>query len=127
MPGESTYNMIVKGEISPEHPHYPRAAPPSEVCAAEAAWTPGAAPMRSAYAEFNGAEPEFTNLARRGSTEFCGTLDYVWLSPEWDVAGVVPLPARKSLPEHIMSFPSSDEPSDHMLVGADLGLRSRRL
>ena len=37
------------------------------------------------------------------------------------------LPARKSLPEQIMSFPSSDEPSDHILVGADLGLRSSRL
>ena len=78
----------------------------------------------------NGAEPEFTTLARRGFTggdEFCETLDYLWLSPEWDVAGVVPLPARKSLPEQIMSFPSSDEPSDHILVGADLGLRSSRL
>ena len=128
-PGDPTYDMIVEGEIAPGHPHYPRAAPP-DASAAEAAWTPGAAPMRSAYAERNGAEPEFTNLARRGFTggdEFCETLDYLWLSPEWDVAGVVPLPARKSLPEQIMSFPSSDEPSDHILVGADLGLRSSRL
>eukprot|EP01051_Picozoa_sp_SAG22_P019126 SAG22_NODE_3431_length_1715_cov_1.814975_2_plen_74_part_00 len=40
---------------------------PAEASAAEAAWTPTHAPMRSAYAVASGgAEPEWTNFAKRG-------------------------------------------------------------
>ena len=55
-----------------------------------------------------------------GGTQFCETLDYIWLSPEWHVDDVVDLPSRSELT--VESFPSQDEPSDHMLIGATLSL-----
>ena len=69
-----------------------------------------------------GEEPEFTNYAWTpwGGTQFCETLDYIWLSPEWHVDDVVDLPSRSELT--VESFPSQDEPSDHMLIGATLSL-----
>ena len=72
-----------------------------------------------------GTEPEFTNFAKRAFSngeEFCETLDYIWLSDQWQVEGVVPLPSRKEVPPDVESFPSASEPSDHMLIGAQLSL-----
>ena len=63
--------------------------------------------MRSAYVVAGGGahdrtgEPEFTNFAKRkfsGGEEFCETLDYIWLSEEWNVEGVRELPSRSALP-----------------------------
>ena len=135
-PGDPTYNLIADGMLSADHPQYPKPAPP-EASEQEAAWTPGAEPMRSAYAVNHAAtstakagggssprevEPEFTNYAWTpwGGTQFCETLDYIWLSPEWHVDDVVDLPSRSELT--VESFPSQDEPSDHMLIGATLSL-----
>jgi hypothetical protein len=47
---------------------------------------------------------------------------YTQLSPEWAVESVLPLPARSELPAGVESFPSKDEPSDHLLIGATLRL-----
>jgi hypothetical protein len=72
-----------------------------------------------------GTEPEFTNFAKRAFSngeEFCETLDYIWLSDEWQVGDVIPLPLRKEVPPEVESFPSGSEPSDHMLIGAQLSL-----
>ena len=72
-----------------------------------------------------GTEPEFTNFAKRAFSngeEFCETLDYIWLSEEWQVGDVLPLPLRKDVPAGVESFPSESEPSDHMLIGAQLSL-----
>ena len=46
--------------------------------------------MRSAYVVKNRSEPEFTNYAATswGGGEFCETLDYLFLSPEWSVKAV---------------------------------------
>lgn len=70
-------------------------------------------------------EPGFTNFAKRSFSngeEFCETLDYIWLSDEWKVEGVTPLILRKEVPDGVESFPSESEPSDHMLIGAQLAL-----
>ena len=83
--------------------------------------------MRSAYAiaDDNGSEPSFTNYAWTAWSDepFCETLDYIWLSPDWNVETVVSLPERSSL-EGVESFPSESEPSDHILVGAKLQLKA---
>ena len=70
----------------------------------------------------NGKEPEFTNLAKTGwggPDKFCETLDYIWLSDGWKVEGVKPLGSKASV-EDIASYPSRDEPSDHVMIFADL-------
>ena len=46
-------------------------------------------------------------------------LDYIWLSPEWRVNSVQQLMKITDL-KGIDSFPSNVEPSDHVLLAADL-------
>merc|ERR1712060_360328 len=104
-----------------EHPHMP---PPASF---DPNWRPTINPMRSAYAINLGSEPSCTNYAahknsQNDPTPFCETLDYVWLSPEWEVRSVVgPLPTQVDLEtQGIKSFPDLSEPSDHLLIGAEL-------
>jgi len=97
-------------------------------------WNASFAPMRSAYreAEYSnkpaGSEPEFTNYALSAfepDEPFVGTLDYLFLSQRgWaPVASVKPLPAfADTKATHPVGFPISSEPSDHMLLAADLVL-----
>ena len=80
--------------------------------------------MRSAYLEKRGAEPEFTNLARSKFNKdgtFIETLDYIWLSPTIMVNAVKELPSKASM-AGIQSFPNKDEPSDHVMITAELKL-----
>ncbi|GKY98656.1 hypothetical protein MPSEU_000822000 [Mayamaea pseudoterrestris] len=82
------------------------------------------APMRSAYAECLQTEPDFTNFARTGDKEpFIDTLDYIFISKEWKVDDVLKLPHRDVAKG---PFPNLDanEPSDHVLIAADLSLKS---
>ena len=52
---------------------------------------------------------------------FCATLDYIWLSHQWRVVGVAPTPTHNSLSEQgATSLPCASEPSDHVLIGAEL-------
>ena len=73
----------------------------------------------------NGQEPEYTNLAKTrhdsDRPKFCETLDYIWLSDAWTVQSVKPIGSKASV-EHIVSYPSQDEPSDHIMIFADLKL-----
>ena len=79
--------------------------------------------MRSAYAVAgDGNEPDFTNYARVKEDEpFIDTLDYIFVSEDWTVAGVKALPHREGAGG---PFPNLDrgEPSDHILIAADLKL-----
>ena len=75
-----------------------------------------------------GHEPHFTNLAQtRYDTggPFSATLDYIFLSEQLRVAGASAPPTRGSVfgaaAEHEgVSLPSALEPSDHVLIHADL-------
>ena len=81
--------------------------------------------MKSAYLECNGSEPEFTNLAKSAfnDTRFIETLDYIWLSDDFSVKGVRELPSKQSVIDAgIQSYPNSENPSDHVMVWADLAL-----
>eukprot|EP00658_Telonema_sp_P-2_P021684 TRINITY_DN18648_c0_g1_i1.p1 TRINITY_DN18648_c0_g1~~TRINITY_DN18648_c0_g1_i1.p1 ORF type:complete len:357 (-),score=65.68 TRINITY_DN18648_c0_g1_i1:226-1296(-) len=111
-PHDSTYQLISSGSLPEGHVHLPAGNMKLTL-----------APMRSAYASVLGAEPEFTNFAKTrnpADPPFCETLDYIWVSPEWKVLSVDQLPTRASL--QVESFPSSTEPSDHLLIAAHLQL-----
>lgn len=113
-PDSSTYKMLTTASLDKDDPSYPMTKHGIE-------WSVSAAPMRSAYAEKNnGEEPNFTNYARVGDRDpFIDTLDYIFLSPEWQVD------ATKSIFHRDISngpFPNAKEPSDHVLISADLQL-----
>ena len=76
--------------------------------------------MRSAYADALGAEPELTNWAfTRGSEgDFKDTLDYIFVSDGVDVAGVKPIRVTEG------PLPTEAEPSDHVLIAADLSVQA---
>jgi len=85
--------------------------------------------VRSAYAEQNGCEPEFTNYAYKKHNgvapdeAFRDTIDYIFISKEWSVKKVGELPSVEDVEEKgIRSFPCSDRPSDHLLIWAELSL-----
>jgi endonuclease/exonuclease/phosphatase family metal-dependent hydrolase len=73
--------------------------------------------LYSAYASVNGAEPMCTNhskISRTGEL-FSNTIDYIWGSDDF-FSSVEILPNRSELPE---SLPSVDQPSDHLMIGAE--------
>ena len=79
--------------------------------------------MRSAYFEMNKEEPEYTNASHNGamnSESFIGTLDYIFLSQQWNVNNVLALPKRKDL---VGVYPNANEPSDHLMIAASLELQ----
>ena len=80
--------------------------------------------LRSAYQVANGAEPNFTNFAVNNNVPFCDTLDYIFLSHDWQVDSVLQLPHRDEI---LGPLPSEVEPSDHLLISATVSLPSRAL
>jgi mRNA deadenylase 3'-5' endonuclease subunit Ccr4 len=75
-------------------------------------------PFRSAYRVANGQEPDFTNFAQvQDDPVFCETLDYIFISEHWAVDKVLALPLRG---EVVGPFPTEQEPSDHILISANL-------
>jgi 2',5'-phosphodiesterase len=85
-------------------------------------WQPELKPLRSAYVEANKSEPDFTNYAKvQDDPPFIDTLDYIFLSKQWAVEHVKQLPHRD---QAMGPLPNDQEPSDHMLIAANLYLRS---
>jgi 2',5'-phosphodiesterase len=113
MPESAHYKMLTTGVLPRFDPTYP----------AEkygVAWQPEAKPMQSAYAVSSHGEPDYTNYAKiRDDEPFIGTLDYIFLSNEWDVDDVQKISTREEYPG---PFPKDAEPSDHLLISADLSL-----
>lgn len=107
------YALLRDGQAPSSIPEYP-------VPAEGDAWTPDVAPLKSAYQQFLGREPDYTNNAHVVKEEpFVETLDYIFTSAEhkWGVQGVQALGPRAAVTE---PFPSEQEPSDHVLLAADL-------
>lgn len=111
-PDSSLYALLTRGEGS---------LPPGEGMLSP--WRPDLPKLRSALAEASGGrEPPATTRTTRhadvaaGRADFCATLDYVFVSPAWEVAGATPPPPELS------RMPSATEPSDHALVAATLQL-----
>jgi mRNA deadenylase 3'-5' endonuclease subunit Ccr4 len=78
----------------------------------------GPVPMRSAYLEFNGKEPKYTNCTKNKFNEsgFIDTLDYILISPDITVSHVM------ACPESFDICPNEREPSDHIMIGAQLSI-----
>lgn len=114
-PEDGMYELYVNGTLSSSHPAFPEI--PERL-----KWVPDVVPVRSAYLEANGEEPEYTNNARVQEMEpFKETLDYIFLSDEWKVGSVLDLdlPTKE---EQDHPFPDEFEPSDHVLMAANLSL-----
>ena len=111
-PDSPTYKMLTTGKLQLDDPSYPTPKHGME-------WGVTAASMRSAYAE-KGGEPDFTNYARvKEQDAFVDTLDYIFLSPEWKVENT------KSIVHRNVAngpYPNAQEPSDHVMISADLAL-----
>lgn len=115
-PDGSSYRLLTTGKMDAGDPEWPTPKYGME-------WIPTSKAMRSAYAVAgNGNEPDFTNYARIKEDEpFIDTLDYIFLSEEWKVKGVMELPHREGSGG---PFPNleKNEPSDHIMIAADLEL-----
>mmetsp|Transcript_15167 Transcript_15167/g.18393 ORF Transcript_15167/g.18393 Transcript_15167/m.18393 type:complete len:375 (-) Transcript_15167:1061-2185(-) len=122
-PGDAAYELITNGEIDTsrdEYPQPPAYAPDFQVI-------PRIKKMRSAYKEKTGSEPVFTNYnwskpwnSSMKDEPFIGCLDYIFLSKHFDVCSVRPLYA--SVEESNGPFPTGKEPSDHLMLAADLDI-----
>jgi hypothetical protein len=112
-PDSPMYKMITEGSCSDKE-SIPTPTPEYDM---EVKTTP----LRSAYKETLGSEPEFTNWGQtRSDTEaFKDTLDYVFVSDEWKVESVLKVPNSSEITG---PFPIATEPSDHLLIGASLSL-----
>eukprot|EP00755_Sulcionema_specki_P036424 Sspe_Gene.106898::Locus_84971_Transcript_1_1_Confidence_1.000_Length_1162::g.106898::m.106898 len=110
-PSSTPYKLLKDGGLDKSEPQHPP-SPPAET------WSLAVSPVRSAYAEANGTEPEYTNKAwGPGEHPFVGTLDYIFCSKEWKV-----LDTLRIKPSDAPSYPTSEEPSDHVMIGATLSL-----
>jgi hypothetical protein len=116
IPTSPHYHLATSGDLSKEDPSYPTPLHGVE-------WKPTTSPMRSAYVVAHGKEPDFTNFAQNKdeAVPFIETLDYIFLSPHWDVKKVKELPHRKDISDG--PFPNADQPSDHLMIAADLLLK----
>jgi 2',5'-phosphodiesterase len=118
-PHDSPYSMYLDGGIDEQCPDLP---PPK----GNWTWAPKLDPVRSAYRDCLGEEPEYTNNAWvKGQAHFVETLDYVWVSDEWNVHGVLDVAGPGSKEAVLASgqpFPAEEQPSDHVLLAANLSL-----
>jgi len=105
---------LLDGVVDSKDPARPINAPGDE-------WAPVVNPMRSAYLEHRKQEPEFTNWAKIGDqAQFIDTLDYIFLSKQWRVWNTRLLPTSSQIKGPL---PIEDEPSDHLLIAADIQLK----
>jgi len=118
-PDSSPYQLLTaEAGLPADHPHVPPARSFDP-------WTPAlSTPLQSAYVlSGKGKEPDFTNFAltKNMAEPFVGCLDYIFLgNGAWEVAQVRPLGHRSHVKEK--SYPCFNEPSDHVLLWADLEL-----
>lgn len=120
-PRDSSYEMITTGQLDPSHSDFPKKASIFDGSQPEK-WMPTLRfPMKSAYHEVLGHEPDFTNYAQTESgPPFIDTLDYLFCSPDVDVVDVLRLPHRKAVVKG--PYPTPSEPSDHCLIGCTVRL-----
>lgn len=117
-PSDSSYEMIISGKVDESHPDFPTASPDGKL---PQDWFPRPlAPMKSAYREVLGEEPNFTNYAKvENQPPFIETLDYLFCTVDVDLVDVIRLPHRNEVQGPL---PDRAEPSDHIMIGATVRL-----
>lgn len=137
-PTDAMYTLLTQGSISPDDSAFPcdilSKKSPSEIqithfgnmacmdsSSPNTSWFDcSVEPMRSAYASHCGKEPDFTNWAKvRDSPPFINVLDYIFLSPHWNIRNIQELPSRTSIQGPL---PTKEEPSDHLLLSAEIDI-----
>ena len=130
-PQDAAYQLLISGKLSTDNPAFPEPAMSSrKEDQVLMTWEPRIAAMRSAYADLHdGQEPDFTNYAaprctfEEGGEVFVDTLDYIFVSPEWNVQEMTKVPKRDDVKG---PFPNLEkgvrEPSDHILLAVKLEL-----
>ena len=113
-PDSSMYDLLTSGEVK-------EGCVDNPVMREGDKWTFGVKAMKSAYFSFFHKEPAFTNYAQTKDDEaFLGTLDYIFISPEWKVVDAQKLPEKTEELEGGGPLPTKSEPSDHLLLAASL-------
>ena len=120
LPESAQYKILTSGMLEQSDPTFPPTKHGKQ-------FKVESVPMDSAYALLGGSEPEFTNYAHcRDDPPFIGTLDYIFMSKSksterWKVHRTKTLPNKETSGG---PFPGEKEPSDHLLIAADLELVS---
>lgn len=117
-PGDTAYHLLTEGKLDVTHEDFPQPKVEDDT-----GWdTNHVKQLRSMYVVKNGKEPDFTNNARVGDEPlFTTTLDYIFLSAQWSVEDIVQLASRDAIDG---PFPNAAEPSDHVLIGANVSLKT---
>ena len=78
----------------------------------------GPVELVSAYREYKGKEPDYTNCTKNKFSKdgFIDTLDYILITSNISVLGVMDCPDDQEI------CPNEDEPSDHIMIGAQLSI-----
>lgn len=121
-PPDASYHLLTTGELGDQFQDYapptnPRLFKPFHV---------GLHPLTSAYNAKVGAEPDFTNFAftKHNTETFIATLDYIFCSQNaWTVDAVKALPRQADV-DLDKPYPDATQPSDHIMLAADLSLTS---
>lgn len=116
-PEDSEMQLLKHGQLDAKDVAFPEAYEGLELADLHRVskdWT-----LQSAYAQRWGHEPEFTNYAwvEDCPESFRATLDYILVSSQIEVVDVLELPDTK-LGDPV--YPTSEQPSDHVLLAADL-------
>jgi mRNA deadenylase 3'-5' endonuclease subunit Ccr4 len=135
VPGSACYRLVTTGRLPPTDPDYPfDNAGGGGYCTSSSSSSGdffqkgqprSLAPiegegLQSAYMQALGTEPIYTNYAETRENRFRDTLDYIFLSRgDWVVNHVHELPTQEEALEG-GSLPNETEPSDHLLLSADL-------
>lgn len=122
-PNDAVYQFLVRGALPPSHAlNHPAPSQMADICTLLAT-TADQPFFRSTYVEAQGRETEATvkTLTVNHDSPFVDTLDYIFVCSGIDVCGVKEPISAASLMDDVM-FPSATEPSDHLLIAADLEL-----
>ena len=137
-PNDPAYQLVTTGQLDRDSPGFPPPVPSQQQqpqLVQHQQWQPTLRePLQSAYMLANGCEPDFTNNAlTQGMDEpFVETLDYIFVAPNSNnnnnsnsiqVESVLTLPHRQD--DGVNGpFPNANEPSDHILIAANLCVSS---
>lgn len=116
-PGDSELRLLTDARMDQHDEAWPRPTDMLDLCG----WLPSSPSgrLRSAYQEALGREPEYTNYAwvEDEPKPFQDTIDYIMVSEGVRVTSVRP---QKRIDTSELVYPSEAEPSDHLLLSADL-------